>query len=99
MYPSEKRPSIIDNPRKRFGNILVQRVGDTNPMETTELNVNVVMFTKAQIEKLVRENKRLIEEVTKYKKKEPSSSITWSNDALWIMMVDVNYWKHYHQKI
>lgn len=63
LYPHEKRPAVIDNPNRMFGHLLVQRVGDTNPMETTELNVNVEKFTKAQIDKLVKENDRLKKEL------------------------------------
>lgn len=47
LYPHDKRPVVIDNPNQMFGNLLVQRVGDTNPMDTVELSVNVAKFTKA----------------------------------------------------
>lgn len=54
LYPLDKRPRFIDI-GKVFGHLMVQRVDDTNPMETASLNVNMAKFTQTQIENLVKE--------------------------------------------
>lgn len=41
LYPQDKRPTIINNPSQVFGNLMVHIVGDINPIETIELNINV----------------------------------------------------------
>lgn len=64
---------------------MVQRVWEVDAIEISDLNVNLTKFTKNQIQKLVRDNKGLIEEnerlkqeMINYRDRLPSSSGIYS---------------------
>lgn len=48
LYPPQKRPMIIDT-QKYFGHIMTMKVGETGPIVTIDLGVNVSKLKKAQI--------------------------------------------------
>lgn len=45
LYPRNKGPNLVDT-KKMFGHLMVQRVGEMDPLETTDLNVNVENIQK-----------------------------------------------------
>lgn len=46
LYSKDKMPTLVDID-KVFDHIMVQRIGETNPLVSTDLNMNVMKFNKA----------------------------------------------------
>lgn len=92
LYPKEKRPILVDT-IQAFGHLLVQQARNTDPRNTTRLNLDVAKLNQDQTEFLARENntykglyEKAIEEIQKLQEQFLQQAPVIGNDQLDTML-------------
>lgn len=108
LYPKRKMPILVET-NKVFGHLMVQKVRETDPLETIDLNVNVAQFNRAQMRHVKRERDIYKEKFEKAQElwiqlEERINSISqeefpYENEQkIAISLRDTNQWKYKAEK-
>lgn len=56
IHPLEKRPLTIEDTNKIYGQLVVHRLEDTDPIEAPDLTIHVTKFSKTHMDNVVKNN-------------------------------------------